>query len=120
MLCHRNLLQLYNIDEKQLYVGYMKQHLMFVHEISGCDTISAPYMKGKTIALVVLRRYGDQDTLSTFTEPRSAPEDIINVGVRFLLKLYGAVGADQVDIAGQTSLHPVHSQSIISVIRVQT
>ena len=23
----------------------MKQHLMFVHAISGCDTVSAPYMK---------------------------------------------------------------------------
>ena len=46
-------------------------------------------MKGKQIAVGVLRRrYGDQDSLSAFTEPRSPPEDIINVGVRFLLKLY--------------------------------
>ena len=34
-------------------------------------------MKGKKIALGVLRSYGDQDSLSTFTEPRSPPEDII-------------------------------------------
>ena len=45
-------------------------------------------MKGKKIALGVLCSYGDQDSLSTFTEPRSPPGDIINVGVRFLLKLY--------------------------------
>ena len=45
-------------------------------------------MKGKKIALGVLRSYGDQGSLSTFTEPRSPTEDIINVGVRFLLKLY--------------------------------
>ena len=46
MLCHRNLLQLYNIHELQLYVGDMKQHLMFVglHAISGCDTLSTPYI----------------------------------------------------------------------------
>ena len=88
MLCHRNILQLYNTDELQLYIGDMKQHLMFVHAISGCDTVSAPYMKGKKRALEVLRSNGDQDSLSTFTEPRSPPEDIINVGVRFLLKLY--------------------------------
>ena len=42
MLCHRNILQLYNTDELQLYVGDMKQHLMFVHAISGCDTVSVP------------------------------------------------------------------------------
>ena len=41
MLCHRNPLQLYNIDELQAAVGDMKQHLMFVHAISGCDTVSA-------------------------------------------------------------------------------
>ena len=42
MLCHRNILQLYNTDELQLYVGDMKQHLMFVHTINGCDTVSVP------------------------------------------------------------------------------
>ena len=59
----------------------MKQQLMFVHAISGCDTVSAPYMKGNKVALDVLRSYGDQDSLSIFTEPRSPPEDIINVKV---------------------------------------
>ena len=38
MLCHRNILQLYNNDELQLYVGDM----MFVHAIIGCDTVSVP------------------------------------------------------------------------------
>ena len=27
-----------------LYVGDMKEHFMFVHAISGCDNVSAPYM----------------------------------------------------------------------------
>ena len=49
----------------------MKQHLIFVHAFGGCDTVSALYMKGKMIALEVLRSCGDQDSLSTFTEPRS-------------------------------------------------
>ena len=91
MLCHINPLQLYNSGELQSAVGDMIQHLKFVHAISGCDTVSATYMKGKQRALEVLRSYGDQDSLSTFTEPRSTPEDIANVGERFFLKLYGAV-----------------------------
>ena len=41
MLCHRHPLKLYNIGELQTAVGDMKQHLMFVQAISGCDTVSA-------------------------------------------------------------------------------
>ena len=54
-------------------------------------------MKGKNRALEVLRSYGDQDSLSTFTVPRSTPEDIANGGERFLLKLYGAVRSTSLD-----------------------
>ena len=76
----------------------MKQHLVFVHALSECATVSVPYyMKGKNIALWVLRSCGDQDSLSTFTEPRSLPEDITNVRVRFLLKFYGAVRSTSLD-----------------------
>ena len=39
MLCHRNPLQFYTIVELRSAVGDMKQHLMFVHAISGCDTV---------------------------------------------------------------------------------
>ena len=91
MLCHRNPLQLYNIGELQSAVGDMKQHLMFVHAVSGCDTVSVPDMKGQKRAIEVLPSYGDHNSLSTFTEPRTMPEDITNVGASFFLKLYGAV-----------------------------
>ena len=53
--------------------------------LSGCDTVSAPYMKGKKRTHEVLHSYSDHDSLSTLTEPRSTPEDIANVGERFLL-----------------------------------
>ena len=70
---------------------------MFVHGISGCDTVFPPYMKGKTRALEVLCSYGDEDYLITFTEPRNTPEDIANVGEMFLLKLYGAFRLTSLD-----------------------
>ena len=76
----------------------MKIHLMFVHAICGCDTVSATYyMKCKNIALEMLSSYGDQDSLSTLIEPRSPPEDMTNVGVRFLQKLYGAFRSTSLD-----------------------
>ena len=39
MFCRRNPLQLYSIGELQSVIGDMKQHLMFVHAINGCDNI---------------------------------------------------------------------------------
>ena len=87
---------------------------MFVHAISGCDTVSAPYMKKAKREL--LNSYVAM--VSTFTEPRSTPV-YCKCRRNVLAKV---VCSHQIDIAGQTLLHPVHSicQSIISVIRVQT
>ena len=94
LLCRRNPLQLYSISELQPDVGDIKQHFMFVHAISGCDTVSAPCMKGKWKALEVLRSYGDlEHHLSTFTDPGSSHEDVANIAESFLLKLYGAVSS---------------------------
>ena len=54
-------------------------------------TLYRPHTRKAKRALEELRSCGDQDTLNTFTEPCSPPEDITNVGVRLRLKLYGAV-----------------------------
>ena len=77
----------------------MKQQFMFVHAISGCDTAFLPPLceMQKALEVEVLRSYGDRDSLITFTEPRSTPEDIANVGERFLLKLYGAIRSTSLD-----------------------
>ena len=101
MLCHGNPLQVYNNFELQSAVGDMKQHFMCAHAVCGCDTVSVPgmkgHMEGQKRALEVLPSYGDHDSLSTFTEPRTMPEDIANVGARFFLKWYGAVRLTSLD-----------------------
>ena len=53
--------------------------------------------KRELLTLEVLPSYGDHDSLSTFTEPRSMPEDIANVGAWFFLKLYGDVRSTSLD-----------------------
>ena len=75
----------------------MKQHLMLYTQLVGVTLYRPHNMKGKKIVIGVLRNYGDQDSLSTFTEPRSPPDDITNVGIRFFLKLYGAVRSTLLD-----------------------
>ena len=54
MLFGRNALQRYSIGEIQEAFQNIKQHLMFVHAITGCDIVSALYNPGKKKALAVL------------------------------------------------------------------
>ena len=54
VLCHRNPLQLYNIGELQSNVGDMKQHLMFIHAISGCDTVLLQHVRNPAFLAYML------------------------------------------------------------------
>ena len=76
MLYRRNPLQLYSVDELQSAAGDMKLRLMFVHAISGCDTVFARPLHERLnsrSALKVICTYGGQDSLSIFTEQPSRP-----------------------------------------------
>ncbi len=70
---------------------------MFVHAVSGCDTVSALYNKGKKTALETLHNGQNWDCLSTFLNPDSSHEEVAQVGEQFLLKLYGATRATTLD-----------------------
>ena len=83
MLCHRDPLQLYNIIcwwHETTFDVCTRNYWMW-------HWIGLIYERPKK-ALAVLRSHGDQDSLSTFTEPRS---------IRFLLKLHGAVRSTSLD-----------------------
>ena len=59
--------------------------------------------------------------LSTFTEPRSMPEDVANVGERLLLKLYGVIRSTSLDKLRVTMYTwSISWTSLDSVIRVHT
>ena len=78
------------LNEKQ------RKQLNVVHCLTGCDTTSALYGKGKQTAMKVLKELSDEaaDQMSTFLAPcedvDKKKEEISAVGELFLLKLYAS------------------------------
>ena len=90
MLCSVNPIQLFNIQELQSTHVSIRHHLLFAHAITGSDTTSSMYMKGKIKCLDILSSQDDADYLDAFTSPYSTNEEIAHAGQKFLLRLYGA------------------------------
>lgn len=66
------------------------QDILFLHAISGCDTTSAPFGIGKN---KVMQMYSKNPSLSEllaiFKDPEATPNQIVDSGEKFLVKLYG-------------------------------
>ncbi len=69
------------------------KHILFLHAMSGCDTTSALYNLGKVKFLKVLKNNNDlQNMVEVFKNPGANSEVVTNVGLLFLLFLYGFCG----------------------------
>ena len=61
-----------------------------MHSLSGCDTTSYPYAKGKISALKTLLAGDFQGLAKVLGEVvRATPADLLNTGTDFCLALYG-------------------------------
>lgn len=68
-----------------------KNHILFWHAITGCDTTSAIFSKGKKRALKILEDREDlQRCAESFTQKNSSHEEITDSGIKYILALYGA------------------------------
>ena len=66
---------MYNIYEIQEAHDQLKTHLLAAHALTGCDTVSVPYMRGKKKAVEIL--LGNQHTyLDSFTNNNSTHLEI--------------------------------------------
>ncbi|GBN04671.1 hypothetical protein AVEN_31094-1 [Araneus ventricosus] len=66
-------------------------HISFLHAITGCDTTSAFFKRGKTKAFKLFEKRHDLiDCVEVFTHIGSSPDIILTNGTRFLLAMYGA------------------------------
>ena len=72
-------------------------YIMILHSITGSDTTSALFMKGKLKAIDVFEKDKDYNILDPFQTPGSTHEDIQASGEAFLLKLYGGEKAASLD-----------------------
>ena len=77
----------------------MKQHLLFIHAFTGCDTVSSIFGLGKKSALALLEEdiTSEWDCLDVFKSDDASHEDIASVGEKFLLKLYGGSSSESLD-----------------------
>lgn len=68
----------------------IKDNILFIHAIGGCDTTSALYKQGKLKPLKLLDNNTKiQSLISIFKNPTTEKADVIKNGEQFLLHLYG-------------------------------
>lgn len=79
----------YNIAELQQNLGDLKDVLLFAHAMSGCDTTSAFFRKGKVKTFQCLSKNTElRKIVSIFNNPQANPDEIASAGEAFVLNLY--------------------------------
>ncbi|KAL4100763.1 hypothetical protein QTP88_020794 [Uroleucon formosanum] len=82
--------KIYSIQDIQKVNG-IKMSILFLHAISGCDTVSCFYNIGKLKHFKLLNQFPElQGIVNVFNCPNSTPENIFKAEERYTLKLYGA------------------------------
>ncbi|KAI4476357.1 hypothetical protein M0804_013672 [Polistes exclamans] len=67
-----------------------QNYILFLHAITGCDTSSAMYRKGKTSVFKLFEKNDLTNCAKVFTKINSTPQTINTEGIRFLLAVYRA------------------------------
>lgn len=69
----------------------IKENILFLHAMSGCDTTSAFYGKGKTKLGDVLKKSVElQDAAKIFKQPYASLDELVTSGIKCILALYGS------------------------------
>jgi len=70
----------------------LKQSILLLYAISGCDTVSCFFYVGKLKNFKLLKKYPDlQNVIDIFNNPHSLPDEILKSGEQYILKLYGSL-----------------------------
>ena len=74
--------QVIDINATALKLGNKCLDLLAAHAISGCDTVSYPFGKGKTTAINLVLK--NDLNLQQFSNPEATEEEWMKVGMNFL------------------------------------
>ena len=78
------------------FVTDCKNYILFLHAISGCDTTSGFYGKGKIHAVKLFNRSEYlHDVPKIFNNPNSTSDDIERAGERFIIALYNSMKKEE-------------------------
>ena len=80
---------MYDLGNVQKTLGCKKNRLLFVHAITGCDTTSSLFGKGKRTAWKMLDVDDVDKITAVFNNPKSKKGTIAESGEKFLVKLFG-------------------------------
>lgn len=84
----------YISNQIQNALGNLRDHVLFLHAVTGCDTTSAPYRQGKKKAFKLLKQNAAlRNTVNIFNSSTASHEEIATAGEDFMLKLYGCKGS---------------------------
>ena len=90
MKCCSNPEMVFRVSDIQEALGDTRTYLLAIHAITGCDTDSAIYGRGKRNPFVMVHNKGKDDFLGTFANSASMPNNVEKAGEGFILQLYGA------------------------------
>jgi hypothetical protein len=88
-----------------------RDYLLFLHAVSGCDSTSALYRKGKAHAFKTMLKASSyiKEIIAVFTKANASPDEVSRAGEVFLVMMYGGPYGKTLN-----DLRPVHYQRIIA------
>ena len=77
-----------DINKPMQKLGRACEHILAAPALTGCDTVSYPFNKGKVKGLSIIQKQTNLH-LNIFGDPRADVNDVVNAGMEFLCLLYG-------------------------------
>ena len=78
-----------NINKTAAALGSKSLQLLVMHAVTGCDTVSYPFNKGKLTALNKLQECDFPGLYSVIGEEKATHKDLLKTGQQFFAVLYG-------------------------------
>ncbi len=83
--------QAWNVRDAEVEIRDIKEHLLFLHAFTGCDSTSAIFGKGKVLVVKLFRKSKKlQEVSKTFMNTGSSPDEIGRASTTGFLSLYGS------------------------------
>ena len=90
MKCCSNPEIVFDIHKIRQALGETRYHIMSLHAITGCDTVSAIFRRGKKTPFNMVHKKNDYEYLGVFANKRSTQDEVQRAGEQFILKMYRA------------------------------
>ena len=89
---------IFPIQQVQEKISEMKNVVLFLHAITGCDATSSRYGKGKKTTWTILSKSEHtRFQVCVFNIETANPDEVATSSEEFIMQLYGGIGCDSLD-----------------------